>query len=103
MDTMADDPYERIAQLEAENAALREGEATLTHEVERLRPALAEALEQQAATAEILRSIATAPASLQAITDVIGANAARLCDSAEVAVQRLEADVNEMTLPKGAA
>ena len=56
---MADDRDARIAQLEAEVAALREIEATLTDEVERLRPALAESLEQQTATAEVLRVIAS--------------------------------------------
>ena len=71
---MADDRDARIAQLEAENAAL-------CSEVGRLRPALTEALEQQTATAEVLRVIASAPTDpgtvLQAILDAAG----RLCDA----------------------
>src|SRR3954468_11235786 len=45
--TMADDPYARIAELEAEVAALREREATTAERAVRAETALAEALEQQ--------------------------------------------------------
>jgi hypothetical protein len=78
---MADEPYARIAQLEAEVAALRGREATLTHEVERLRPALTEALEQETATAEILRVIASSPTDLQKVLDAIVASLQRVLDA----------------------
>ena len=77
---MADDAA-RIAQLEAENAALREREGMLVGQVEQRDRALAQAHEQQTATAEVLRVIASAPtdggAALQTITEA----AARLCDA----------------------
>jgi PAS domain S-box-containing protein len=41
---------------------------------------LAEALAQQAATAEILRAISTAPADMEPVFDLIARNAVRLCD-----------------------
>ena len=89
---MADDGA-RIAQLEAENAALREREATLTHEVEHLRPALAEALEQQTATAEVLRIIASSPTAAQPVLDAVAERAARLCDTYYAALLLLDGDV----------
>src|SRR5215212_10256398 len=86
---MADDAA-RIAQLEAEVAVLREREATLTQEVEHLRPALAESLEQQTATAEVLRAIASAPTSLDTVLDMLVASAARLTRADEAALLKIE-------------
>src|SRR4051812_49800497 len=82
---MADDPYARIAQLEAENAALREKE-------ERRDRALAEALEQQTATADVLRVIAASPTDLDTVLQAIIDVAARLCDAEGILFQRRERD-----------
>ncbi|MFN8635999.1 MAG: GAF domain-containing protein [Chloroflexota bacterium] len=76
---MADDPYARIAHLEAENAALR---------VER-----DQALEQQTATAEILRVIASSPTDVQPVLDALAERAARLCDTYHAAVSLVDGDV----------
>jgi len=65
VDVMADDRDARIAQLEAENAALRQHEAALVGE-------LAQAHEQQSAAAEVLRVIATSsdlPSVLATLAD----------------------------------
>src|SRR3954447_6686933 len=64
---MADDPYVRIAELEAE-LAQRDRQ-------------LAETLAQQAATSEILRSIATSPTDAQPVLDAIAESAVGLTGS----------------------
>src|SRR5215475_10670271 len=53
---------------------------------------LAEALAQQAATADILRIIATSRTDAQPVFDAIAESAARLCTSYDAAIYRLEAD-----------
>src|SRR5688572_13230502 len=84
---MADDRDARIAQLEeelrqarGEIGALRAENAGLADDMEHLRPALTAAMEQQTATADILRVIASSPTDLRAVLDAVAEDAARLCD-----------------------
>src|SRR4030095_2627499 len=53
---------------------------------------LREGVEQQAATSEILRLIARAPADLQSVLDAIAQNAARLCVANDALVWRTDRD-----------
>ena len=85
MDGMADDRDARIAQLEAENAALRAANAVLAAE-------RAEALEQQTATADVLRVIASSPTDLQNVLQVIVDAATRLCEADNTSFFRVEGD-----------
>src|SRR5438552_4777484 len=52
--------------------------------------ALAEAREQQRATSEILRVIASSPTDLQPVLDAVVRSAARLCDTVDAAIFRVE-------------
>jgi two-component system, NtrC family, sensor kinase len=59
-------------------------------EVERLKRALTESLEQQTATAEILRVISSSPTDLQPVMEAVAENAARVCGATDSMILRLE-------------
>ena len=54
---------------------------------------LDEALQQQSATSEVLRVISRSPTELQSVLDMVGENAARLCDANNAVIFRLEGNV----------
>jgi signal transduction histidine kinase len=61
--------------------------------VEELRRELAEAREQQAAAAEILRVISNSPMDLQGVFAEIAASAARLCDASDAVIRKVDGEV----------
>ena len=92
------DDAARIRQLEAELRdareeidALRQRESTLLSEVERQTQARLEAQGQRAATADILRVIASPPTDLRAVLDTLTETAGRLL-GARGAIWRIEGD-----------
>src|SRR6185503_13807289 len=67
-------------------------QALIAIENVRLFQELTESLEQQTATSEILGVIASSPTDIQPVLNVVAANAARLCDSSDAQIIRVEGD-----------
>ncbi len=61
-------------------------------EVESLRRALTESLEQQTATAEILRVISSSPTDVQPVFAAVLRSAARLCDAFDATIFQVDGD-----------
>ena len=72
--------------------SLREANAKLVRENKELRRERDEAMEQQTATGEVLRAIASSPTGLQPVLDTIVESAASLCAANDAVLHRLDGD-----------
>ena len=68
-------------------------QAVIAIENVRLFQELKESLEQQTATSEILRVIASSPTDIQPVLDVVAENAATLCDARDAVIFRTDGDL----------
>ena len=76
-----------------ENARLFEELEQRNGELQESNRQVSEALEQQTATSEILRVIASSPTDVQPVLDAVAERAARLCDTYFAAVLLVEGDI----------
>src|SRR5262245_47586463 len=75
-----------------ENARLFQELTHKTADLEISNSELRESLEQQTATSEILRVIASSPTDIQPVLDIIAQNAAQLCGADDAVIRRVEGD-----------
>jgi GAF domain-containing protein/anti-sigma regulatory factor (Ser/Thr protein kinase) len=83
----------RLLETFAAQAAIAIENVRLFQELEARNRQLTEALEQQTATAEILRVISSSPTNLQPVVDAIAENAARVCGATDASVLRVDGDL----------
>ena len=75
--------------------------AGLERKVEERTAELKETLEQQTATADILRVISSSPTDIQPVLDAVAESAARLCDANDVVIRRVDSGVLQLVAHLG--
>ena len=82
-----------IAELRQQLAESLQRESATAKELQDRNRQLTEALEQQTATSEILRVISSSPTDIQPVLDTVAESAARLCESVDAQIFRVEGDI----------
>src|SRR5205823_8842937 len=77
----------------ADQAVIAIENTRLFRELQERNRDLTEALEQQTATSDILRVIASSPTDMQPVLDVVAEHAARLCEDRKSVVDGVDVDI----------
>jgi signal transduction histidine kinase len=80
---------------------LQESYANLEQKVEDRTRELTESLQQQTATSEILRVIASSPTDVQPVLDAVAKSAAQLCEAKDVMIFRIEGEFSQIVAKYG--
>jgi len=103
IDVRTGDELEALgSQFNSMAAQLKESYAGLERKVEERTHELSESLEQQTATAEILRVISSSPTDIQPVLDAVVTSAARLLEVDHVQLLLVRGDVLELAAAHGA-
>jgi signal transduction histidine kinase/putative methionine-R-sulfoxide reductase with GAF domain len=94
-------PKKKPRTLSKDDLISKSSNASVSKNIEALQRELDEAMEQQAATGEILRVIASSPSDLQPVLDAIAESAARVCSAEDTTIRLVEGNVLRMEAHHG--
>jgi putative methionine-R-sulfoxide reductase with GAF domain len=89
------------AQGESKPPVVRKSRRDEAATIRDLEKRFAEALEQQTATAEILRVISSSPTDLQPVLEAVAESAARLCGADDVNIHLVDGELLRLTAKRG--
>ena len=90
-----------LSQLKKELQRVTEQLESCKRELEASNSEFRESIEQQTATSEILRVIASSPTAIQPVLDVVAENAAKLCEATDSSILRVDGEILRLAASYG--